>query len=163
MKINDYTDNSIGKRFSLYETNYRTFLDKYKYTVIRLDGRGFSKFTKRFNKPYDDVFIDCMNLAAMSLYNSFDNIHSIFVQSDEITIVFKPASLESNLKFNGRTDKYLSLCASVVTGNFIKYMFIKGQYNERSIYNDKMPEFDARYFQVDTEIEAINALICRQK
>lgn len=163
MNTKDYSPESLGDRFSKYESEYRTYLDETKYTVIRLDGRGFSKFTKSFNEPFDDNFITCMNEATKALFKTFQNTEYGYCQSDEITIILRPVNNENEeLPFKGRTDKILSLASSSVTGEFIRQMFVTKLFNIDYLFNGKLPEFDARYFQVDTIQEAINALIARQ-
>ena len=43
-------------------------------TVVRVDGRSFSRFTEtRFDKPFDEWFRDCMIAAATML---LEEIHS---------------------------------------------------------------------------------------
>lgn len=163
MKNKDYINGSLGDRMSSYENEYQTYLDKFKWTVIRLDGRSFSKFTKHFKEPFDNLFIECMNSSVKALFDSITNIKYGYTQSDEMTIIMPPVNdVESELPFGGRTDKILSLTASTVTGEFIKQLLLTELFSIDDIFDKKLPQFDSRYFQVDSETEAINALISRQ-
>lgn len=68
-----------------------TSLLKNTYIVIRIDGKGFSKFTDAHNfaKPNDDRGIGLMNSAALSVMNTFTEIILAYGQSDEYSFVFK--------------------------------------------------------------------------
>ena len=43
----------LDDRMKEYENGYKMVVDPSKPYIIRLDGHGFSKFVKPFNKPYD--------------------------------------------------------------------------------------------------------------
>ena len=48
---------SLGDRIkSSYEDRSKTFLNRRTITIIRLDGKGFSKFTKGLNKPFLKIY-----------------------------------------------------------------------------------------------------------
>lgn len=74
------------------------------YPVVRVDGHCFSKFTKRFTKPYDMRIVDAMNAATMALVQEFHAIIG-YTQSDEITIVL-PQDTEM---FNRKCQKIAML------------------------------------------------------
>lgn len=145
---------TLSERFMEYEKKYQLFIDHTKYTILRMDGRSFSKLTKRYAKPFDSEFIKNMNYAGKTLFKTFQNIFAVYVQSDEITVILKPTETLEQFPFKGRVDKLLSLSAASVAANFTSVLYKNNL--------DTAPEFDSRYFQVDTIQEAINALIYRQ-
>ena len=49
-KIRDET----GQRMKEFEQQYETNVDSSLPFLVRLDGHGFSKFTRGFRKPYDE-------------------------------------------------------------------------------------------------------------
>ncbi|THY61092.1 hypothetical protein D6C97_03582 [Aureobasidium pullulans] len=59
------------------------------WIVVRIDGRGFSKFSKRqnFAKPNDRRAIDLMNAAAIEVVKQFTDIVIAYGQSDEYSFV----------------------------------------------------------------------------
>ena len=61
------------------------------YIIVRLDGKGFSKFTKNyFKKPFDTTFRDLMVNTTEYLYNNSGfNITYAYTQSDEISLLLK--------------------------------------------------------------------------
>jgi tRNA(His) guanylyltransferase len=60
------------------------------FIVVRIDGRGFSKFSTRcnFEKPNDIRALNLMNAAAAEVVRSFVDIVIAYGQSDEYSFVF---------------------------------------------------------------------------
>lgn len=59
---------SLGDRMkNYYENITRAYLPKKTYTIIRLDGKAFHTFTKKFKRPYDEIFSNMMNITAQYL------------------------------------------------------------------------------------------------
>jgi tRNA(His) 5'-end guanylyltransferase len=53
------------------------------WTVIRVDGRGFSKLTENsFEKPFDSGFHDCMTKTAQALLLGLQAVYA-YTESDE--------------------------------------------------------------------------------
>lgn len=59
------------------------------WTIIRVDGRSFSKLTEYLKKPYDDNFHRIMNRTAEHLVTEFQGIYC-HTHSDEISVLFPP-------------------------------------------------------------------------
>ena len=62
-------------------------LDQHLHTLLRLDGRSFSRFTKscKFKKPFDVNFTEVMKDTAMECFVKMECFELAFVGSDEIT------------------------------------------------------------------------------
>lgn len=60
------------------------------FIVVRIDGRGFSKFSSKyqFEKPNDVRALNLMNAAATEVVRSFVEIVLAYGQSDEYSFVF---------------------------------------------------------------------------
>ena len=86
------------------------------YIIVRLDGKGFSKFTKNyFKKPFDTTFRDLMVNTTEYLYNSSGfNITYAYTQSDEISLLLK----RDDNTFNRRPKKIMSILASMASVYF---------------------------------------------
>lgn len=85
------------------------------WTVVRLDGNKFSKFTKRMNykKPFDIKFQDLMVETAKYV---MENTGGIFTEthSDEISILYsKPWDY-----FNRRAEKITSIASGMASSKF---------------------------------------------
>lgn len=123
------------------------------YLYIRLDGRGFSKFTKTMIKPYDTRMANCMIETSKKILKSF-HADYVYTQSDEISVLFKPRLPENEWMFGGRIDKWLSLVASQTTAFFIQSLLTNGLGD----YVEKAPHFDARLCDGLTKTEAADFL-----
>jgi tRNA(His) guanylyltransferase len=57
----------LGDRMKKYESmiDNQIVIKPCESFIIRLDGRSFSKFTKKFHKPFDIVFVKAMGLTTL--------------------------------------------------------------------------------------------------
>lgn len=84
------------------------------WIVIRVDGRSFSKFTeKRYAKPFDERFRDCMVATAQALLEELHGIYA-YTQSDEISILF-PYDWDF---FDRELEKIVSVSAGIASAAF---------------------------------------------
>lgn len=84
------------------------------WTVVRVDGRSFTRFTdSRFEKPFDERFSASMVAAAETLVTELDAVLA-FTESDEISVLFKP---EWDL-FDRSVEKLVSISAGVASAAF---------------------------------------------
>lgn len=144
---------SLGDRIKAYERQFTSFMINPTLPFIaRVDGRAFHTYTSKMEKPFDARFTTAMCKTAMKLTDAFDPVIS-YVQSDEITLVFKP-TMEP--PFGGKLSKLNSNIASVAT-----YWF--GQFIDPNIPTVGIPLFDCRVFNVPDEWEAVNALRFRYR
>jgi tRNA(His) 5'-end guanylyltransferase len=120
--------------------------------VVRLDGKGFSKYTKGLERPFDARLHQLMVETTNHLVQYF-NAAVGYTQSDEITIV-----LLDNILFSSRYQKLCSVMASKATAYF-------------NTHKDSLPEkqrehlaiFDCRVWEVPSLMEAANAVIWREQ
>lgn len=133
--------------FEDIEKKYEIKLDNKKVTIFRLDGHGFSKFTKNFKKPFDDNFTNAMKETAKKTFSYF-NFSIGFVGSDEITLCIFPKKTKNNeiceIEFSGRIQKMISLLCGFVSVTFYK------EFSKYYSLDDFTPHFDCRVYQVDT-------------
>jgi tRNA(His) 5'-end guanylyltransferase len=124
--------------------------------IARVDGRGFSKFTKGMGRPFDQLMTNAMIETTKFLVKE-TNACIGYTQSDEITLVFNPHAKKRAVWFNARITKMISQLAAQATIGF---------YNEilRTMpkYARRLPTFDARVWQVPTAIEAANSVLWRE-
>jgi tRNA(His) 5'-end guanylyltransferase len=161
----------FGTRIKQYETECETYLDDQKWAIVRIDGHGFSKWTKGFDKPFDALLTKLMSETSRLLMDEFHAVAS-YSQSDEITLIFEPAKLvdvkgKNRFIYAGRVQKLTSLMASfsAMTFNRLLQDIIDATPDIMSIdlYKSKVgyAYFDARVFQVPTECEAYNSFLWR--
>jgi tRNA(His) guanylyltransferase len=84
------------------------------WMVIRVDGRGFSRFTEnRFEKPFDSRFSGMMTATAQALLAEFNGRYA-YTESDEISILLDPS-----VELFGRTvEKLVSISAGLASAAF---------------------------------------------
>jgi len=86
------------------------------WTVIRVDGRSFSRFTEqRFDKPFDERFRDHMLETAQTLLEELQGIYA-FTESDEISILFPP----DWALFDRELEKVVSVSAGIASAVFTR-------------------------------------------
>jgi tRNA(His) guanylyltransferase len=84
------------------------------WTVVRVDGRGFSSFTEqRFDKPFDEGFSRAMVATARAMLTEF-NARYAYTESDEISIVLDP----DHDVFGRRVEKIVSISAGIASATF---------------------------------------------
>jgi tRNA(His) 5'-end guanylyltransferase len=151
----------IGDRIkTFYEDRTKTFLPRRMITIIRLDGKSFSKWTKNLEKPFDDGFSDDMDATAVYLCENIQGAKFAYTQSDEITVVLTDFdSLDSQAWFDYNVQKMTSISASLATAKFNQLRMFREGYDSEY----KLACFDARVFQVPDIEEMINTIIWRQQ
>lgn len=139
------------------------------YVLVMIDGKNFSKLIKnKFEKPFDNWFIDTMNQTAEHLCKNIQNVIGAYVQSDEISLVIKDNSLTS-MPYDGRLCKLLSIIPATATAFFNRKMierFIKDleTKDEINTYLNDMPDylFDCKVWSVPNENDAMAWFLYRQ-
>lgn len=148
----------LGDRMKMYEAREtERFLMPRIPVYARIDGRGFSKFTKHMTRPYDIAMSALMELTTIDLVEK-TNATIGYTQSDEISLVWHAADPKSELFFRGKVQKMTSVLAGLATASFMYHL-------SRSMYAgtlERLPHFDARVFSLPTKEEAVNALMWRQ-
>jgi len=125
--------------------------------VARLDGKGFSKFTKGLERPYDKRLSDLMIKTTEYLVKE-TNANCGYTQSDEISLVWYVDSYESQTYFNGRYFKIIGDLAGMASVFFNREL---PKYLPEKV--DKMPRLDARAWNVPSLIEATNVFLWREQ
>lgn len=130
--------------------------------IARLDGRAFSSFTKKLQRPYDAAFGLCMRETAQYLVKQF-HATLAHTQSDEITLLFDYTETDpSNMFCGGRPFKMVSLLAAAATAKFNQAMRL--HLPDYLAYDDltiSLPEMDCRVYQLPNKAEATNVFLWR--
>jgi tRNA(His) 5'-end guanylyltransferase len=84
------------------------------WCVLRVDGRGFSRFTEtHYDKPFDIRMHEQMVRTASALMEELQGIYA-YTESDEISILFRP---EWSL-YDREVEKLVSLSAGLASATF---------------------------------------------
>ena len=138
----------MEKEFENFEETNRSFEQSFDvkedapYLIVRLDGKGFSKFTKEnYAKPFDYNFLEQMIKTTKYLMsNSGYDVIAAYTQSDEISLVIKGGE---KLPYQGKTRKLLSILAGMASAVFTKE-------------SGHLAVFDARYRTANTLEEIVD-------
>lgn len=148
----------LGDRMKDYERREteRRFLP-YLPIYARIDGKGFSKFTKGMERPYDTRMSFAMIQATMYLVEQTQAVVG-YTQSDEISLVWITREPGEQMFFDGKVQKLTSVIAAMATAAFTR--------DAVRLWPEKVmktpPVFDARVFQLPTLGEAANAILWRE-
>lgn len=153
---------NLGDRMKKYEQAYDIYMPSRLPVIVRLDGKGFSKFTKyiKAERPFDASFSGAMAFTMKEIAEKIEGCVFGYTQSDEITLVIRnDQSLESTPWFSNRVQKITSITASIASAKFNK--LVADNWSRDLLY--PLAYFDARVFIVPNWQEAINCLIFRQQ
>lgn len=168
---------SLKEKFYAYQHAVNYFLDPDKYIIAHIDGRSFSKMIKnKFEKPFDDTFINAMNETAKYLCKEVQGCIFAYTQSDEITLIIRKNIPEGDVFFGGRICKMQSIIASLATSKFSQVMAIENikstvptcaspeevlQMCMDAIKNGPLYQFDCKVFNVDNANDAMSCILYR--
>lgn len=109
------------------------------YIVVRIDGRGFHRFSKFYNfeKPNDIRALNVMNKAAEGVFKSVQDIFLAYGDSDEYSFAFERTT---NL-FERREAKLVSTVVSTFTAHYL-YAWA-GEFGT-ALDPENLPTFDGR-------------------
>ncbi|CAI6339880.1 unnamed protein product [Periconia digitata] len=127
------------------------------YIVVRIDGRGFTKLTARYNfvKPNDVRALHLMNAAAEAVMKELPDLVLAYGQSDEYSFVFpKDCQL-----FERRASKLTTTIVSTFTAN---YVFAWSTYFPDTPLTPPLPSFDGRAVCYPSEVNLRDYLSWRQ-
>ncbi len=128
--------------------------------IIRVDGKNFSRLTRKMVKPFDPNMTECMVMTMQYMLNEIEGAVFAYQQSDEISIILRnDQSIDTEAWHANRLSKICSVAASLATLGFQKA--IRAVSEPPMMVGDAI--FDARAFPVPSLNEAMNYLIHRQQ
>ena len=135
-----------------YEDALRLRLPRRTHVVIRIDGRGFHKFTAGLERPYCRRLADALDQAALQLCQEMTGCRFAYGQSDEYSFLLTDFEREdAALWFDGNVQKMVSVSASLFTAAF-----------NRAFDAGTSGVFDARVMVISQRTEVENYFLWRQ-
>lgn len=161
-KNGDASKDALGDRMKQYEAvEADRKLEPGLPIYVRLDGRAFSTFTRGLQKPYDRRLSWIMAQTAITLMGKA-RPQIAYTQSDEISLGWFAKEEMAEFLFGGRTQKLTSVLAGMASARFNQLCYeMGGTYAERA--ERYVPHFDARVYQVPTEMELMNSFVWREQ
>lgn len=170
MSLND----NIGKRMkTYYEEIPKIKLMRRVPVAIRLDGKAFHTFTKGLTKPFDEIFMGCMQSTMRYLCENIQGCVLGYTQSDEITLILIDyQNLNTSAWYDYEVQKLCSISASMATLAFNRsfrrrYEMLVFDANIFTSYTSILFKkidsamFDSRCFNIPKE-EVTNLIYWRQ-
>ena len=147
---------ALGDRMKLYEGRETGRLMPRLPVVARLDGKNFSNWTRGLRRPYDEDLIWCMGGLTKYLVAKTAALVG-YTQSDEISLLWYSDSPKSQIYFDGKIQKMVSVLASEATAHFNYLVGIS------NLPEMTLALFDCRVWAVPTKDEAANAFLWREQ
>lgn len=166
----------FGNRMKGYENKARIYLEPKTPVIIRIDGKAFHTFTRGFQKPFDEIFMEAMRETMKYLCENIQGCVFGYTQSDEITLVLIDYQNENSASwFNYNIQKCSSVAASMATMKFntVFESLAMMEHSRVQPYTDtkidvarlkaikKGAMFDARTFNIPKD-EVANCILWRQ-
>jgi tRNA(His) 5'-end guanylyltransferase len=147
--------------------------------LARIDGKSFHTWTRDLERPYDRRLRDLF-IATTKFLVEETQARVGYTQSDEISLMWYSDDIESQVFFDGKIHKMVSVLASMTTGFFNRE--VANCKDELVVYrphcakvgipaplpsplttkNRSLAFFDCRVWQVPTLEEAANAFVWRE-
>lgn len=124
--------------------------------MIRIDGKGFSKWTKGLRYPFDERLQALRVEVTRKLVEELGAVAG-YCQSDEITLMLWARDTKTALYCGGKFQKVVSHSASCATAfwNQLVPEFLPEKVGQPAM-------FDARAWNVPTQEEAVNVFLWRE-
>lgn len=152
----------LGDRMKAYEARETSgrFLPLIPI-YARIDGRGFSRFTKGFDRP-NDTRLRALMIETTKQMVRETNARVGYTQSDEISLAWQYDDIKSNMHFDGRKFKLIAGLAADATQIFNRLLIKSG---DKFLIEkwEECPRFDARVLNIPTITECANMFIWREK
>lgn len=144
---------TLAQRIKRYEASSDVLLTPRMPVIIRVDGRSFSKFTKRLNRPFDQGFINAMVLSATMVMSDMQGCKVAYVQSDEASFLLTDYDkINSQGWFGYELQKMVSISAACMTAHFMSFF----------CDSENVAMFDSRAFNLPKE-DVVNYFLWRTK
>jgi len=138
-------NDDLGTRMKeLYEVRSKTSLVRRIPVIIRLDGKSFHTFCRRFKKPYDIFFNQVMRLTMQYLCEKVQGAKFAERHSDEISILLTDTdSNKTEAFFDYEIQKICSIVASWASTALCRKLVDNGR-----LKDEDWPVFDCRCFNL---------------
>lgn len=146
----------LDDRMKQYEAVSKNYLVRKTPVILRIDGKGFSNYTKAFKKPVDPLLASAMAETAKFLVKNIQGSRIAYTQSDEISILLRDwDSTATDAWFSYNVQKLVSVAASMATAHFNYFIGMRNASLKPAV-------FDCRAFNLPFS-EVCNYFIWRQQ
>lgn len=151
-------EKSLADRQKEYEQAFDFKIIRRIPIVIRVDGRSFSRITRKLPRPFCPLMMEVMAETMLEVSKKLDGAIFAYQQSDEINFLLRnDQTVDTEPFFGNRIQKITSIAAATTTLAFNRLKESSGL----KLAGEAI--FDARVVGVPTVTESINNLIWRQQ
>lgn len=158
---------ALGDRMKGYERSETSLrFDPALPLYARIDGRGFSRFTRGLERPFDARFREAMVEVTRFLVEE-TGASLGYTQSDEISLCWAGRNPEDPPErqpvfFEGKKQKLVSQLAALATAR-LAYVLARSTDDAFRALGERCPTFDARVFSLPSAEECANAVLWREQ
>jgi tRNA(His) guanylyltransferase len=136
----------LGNRMkAFYEDRSRVSLLRRVPVIVRVDGKSFHTFCKRFERPYDVGFHTIMNNVMKYLCENIQGVKFAQRHSDEISLLITDYdTLTTDAFFDYNIQKVCSIVSGLATSELCKQLYLSDILEK----DEKWPIFDCRCFNI---------------
>ena len=146
---------NLSDRMKMYESvESRRRLMPLLPICIRVDGKNFHSYTRNLARPYDERLSNLMVAVTKSLVSQ-TNAKVGYTQSDEINLVLYSDRSDSQVFFDGKIQKIVSVISSMATAKFNSLRHTISDLEGPAL-------FDCRAWNVPNLQEAANVILWRE-
>lgn len=156
----------LGNRMKdYYEGRAKSYLTRRTPVIIRIDGKAFHTFCRRFERPYDEFLNDSLNGVMQYLCQNIQGVKMAERHSDEISLLLTDYdTINTDCWFDYNVQKMCSVSASMATSEFCRKLVYNEVVERDTICNplirvpeihepslaidEAWPNFDARCFNL---------------
>jgi tRNA(His) 5'-end guanylyltransferase len=151
---------TLQERLVEYESCFDLKFTKRLPLIIKIEGKNFTKVTRRLSRPFDTGLIDLFAKTISSLVKQIDGVVIAYQYSDEVVLVIRnDQNKNTDAWLNNRQHDVVSMIASIMTHEFNDAL-----YDLEDPLDLSFPIFfSVRGFVVPNITESINVLIERQQ
>jgi tRNA(His) guanylyltransferase len=132
-----------------YEKRAQTSLTRRIPVIIRVDGRAFHSFCRRFDKPFSKTLNFYLNETMNYLCKNIQGCKFAQRHSDEISLLLTDYdTLQTDAFFDYDIQKICSIVASMATGEFCRQMLTSNFSSADLKPDEEWPSFDCRCFNI---------------
>lgn len=126
--------------------------------IIVVNGRAFAKLTSLLDKPYSDVFSECLASTSLKLCSEVEGCIFAYQHNDEIVLISRnDQAVDTSPWFDNKVQKISSIVSSMATLHFNRCI---GS-TELNLLGEA--HFSTKVFTVPNVAEAINTIIYKQQ
>jgi len=141
---------TIGRKYDFYKG---LIVPNGCYFMVRLDGNCFSRFTERYERPFDKRFYQAMLEGTKELMTYIPDIYKAHFHSDEISLYFD----KNSQWFDRRIEKIISITAGILSAKFSQEVKAQAHFDSRILVTPT--KRDVEIYEKDRRLNAFRGCV----